>query len=495
MKRYIAEGLEQYLLKNTVPWHMPGHKRKNFISDGVGGESERTLTLNIDNALDYVHSMDVTEVPGTDDLHNPEEMILASMKELARVYNTYASYYLVNGATCGIMAAISACYFNDRGEGRDNSDKLSGDIIIAGNCHKSVYNTVELLGIKVSYIKPRWKKDNHLPIQGSILPEDVERICRDNKSAKAIVITSPTYEGIVSDIKAISQIAHRYGIALIVDEAHGAHLPFAAKHDRDCDTALNKSVSFPVSAVSLGADIVVQSIHKTLTGLTQTAIIHVNNEGLDNMVRKYLSVYMTTSPSYVMLCSMERAISHATRADYVSFAARIADFRKKAGGLKNLILLENNQIQNLGGFAYDSSRIVFMSKAATGIYLQEALKRLGNIVVEMSGVNYVVLIATYMDDTEDFQHLYKTLVLLDKELEEESESANKKEDIQGEADNGEIIDYKALYALVGTVARDNVYAYPPGSYIVRAEEIITAEQIHKLIELHEAGIKLRGNLL
>ncbi len=487
MKRYIAEGLEGFLSNNNYPWHMPGHKRKNSIIN----ENSIASGLVIDRALDYASLIDVTEVPGTDDLYNPEEMILASMKELTRVYNTYASYYLVNGSTGGILAAISACFCGEEVK-KENSDF---DIIIAGNCHKSVHNAVEILGLKACYVEPKWRVDNELQIQGSILPEDVERICKDNTSAKAMVITSPTYEGVVSDVKAISEITHKYGIALIVDEAHGAHLPFAVKWDRHNDTELNNKGIFPASAVKLGADIVVQSIHKTLTGLTQTAIMHINNEALDSAVRKYLSVYMTSSPSYVMLCSIERAISDATKADYRGFAARLEDFRNKAGSFKNLMVLEKNAILELGGFGYDNSRIVIMSKTVTGIYLQQALKRLGNIVVEMSGINYVVLISTYVDEKAAFMHLYNTLALLDKELDKEGINLGENEKVIDGTDKRYAADYKDWYNLIGTPAKDNIYAYPPGSYIIRNKEIITKEAVDKLVELNKSGIHLRGNLI
>ncbi len=474
MKRYIAEGLEQFLSNNNYPWHMPGHKRKNSIMN----ENHIASGLVIDRALDYASLIDVTEVPGTDDLYNPEEMILDSMKELARVYNTYASYYLVNGSTGGILAAISACFCGEEVK----KESAGFDILIAGNCHKSVYNAVELLGLKACYVEPKWKVDNELQIQGSILPEDVERICTKKNGIRAMVITSPTYEGIVSDVEAISQIARDNNIILIVDEAHGAHLPFAASKNN-----MEASGKFPVSAVTLGADIVVQSIHKTLTGLTQTAVMHVNNPKLDNAVRKYLSVYMTSSPSYIMLCSIERAISEAVSTDYKKFMSRIDEFRHRASELKNLSVLNKRDVEAFGGFSYDSSRIVIMGRSVTGTYLQEALKRIGNIIVEMVGINYVVLIATYMDEEKDFNDLLKTLEVLDEELKKVQEK-------DGEG-NKVLEDYKEWYELVGTEAKDNVYAYPPGSYIIRNKEIITKDAVDKLVELNKSGIQLRGNLI
>ncbi len=469
MKRYIAEGLERYLSKNMNPWHMPGHKRKNLIDGDSTCHTEK-----VDIALDAATLIDVTEVPGTDDLHHPEEMIMESMKELTRVYGTYASYYLVNGSTCGILTSISACFYGSEKQMGIVAGDENIDILIAENCHKSVYNAVELLGLTPKIIKPEKKVDKLL--DGSISTEMIEEYLSQHKAIKAVVITSPTYEGIVSDIKAISDITKKQGVKLIVDEAHGAHLPFVT----GCE-------GFPSSAIHSGADIVVQSIHKTLTGLTQTAILHVNNQELDEGVRKYLSVYMSSSPSYVLLAGMERAISRGEQADYGKYYEALRNFKDRGADFNTLYIL-NEEGSKTQAYGFDPSKIIIVSKCSSGKELQEALGRLGNIEVEMVGTTYVVLISTYMDTKEDFEKLYDTLKKVDEEFKElfagkimlRNSMTHRKQSM--------------YYTLVGKKSKENIYAYPPGSYIIRENDVITREAIDKIVDFENSGIKIYGRL-
>lgn len=447
LEKYIVNGLQAYIDGQNFPWHMPGHKRKGFNLKGKN--------VNVRSVISEVYGMDVTEVYGLDDLHMPEGMIDRSQKELAGVYNTFASYYLVNGATCGIMTAIAAVH--------------AKKLIVAKNCHKSVINTVQLLGLEAVYIEPerleiRCGEDggHKSELYGSIDTDELEAICAGQDDIGAMVITSPTYEGIISDIYSISKILHRYGIMLIVDEAHGAHLPFMYKNDR-------------LSAISY-ADIVVQSLHKTLPAMTQTALLHVINPLLDKEVQKYKSVFMSSSPSYVMLCSMELAVDWACSYDYRGYLEALADFRRRAAELKNIVLfpesLKNRDI------AYDSTRIVFCTKEY-GTIVEEKLRQHG-IICEMSGIHHIVLISTPFDSVEDFDYLYEVLKDLagDTQVKPEySEFEWKTEKIKG---------------LLGTFAENNIYVYPPGSCVAVKGEIIEQEHIDILLSYHESGKKIRG---
>lgn len=512
MKRYIAEGLEKYLNGEHYPWHMPGHKRKSIPRDSGDGYSTGKAQ-NIDSILNSAIAMDVTEVPGTDDLHHPEDMIKASMEELAKVYGTYASYYLVNGSTCGILAAISACF-----SGNDERlQKNDYDIIVAGNCHKSVYNAVKLLGLTSVYVNPVWNNNTELPkhaasecccdsgcrtalpeMEGFIDSDAIEKICREHKKIRAMVLTSPNYTGVVSDIEKISRVLKKNNIVLIVDEAHGAHLPFMSET--------------PKSAISCGADIVVQSIHKTLPSLTQTALLHVMNSELDRSIRRYLSVYMSSSPSYVLLCSMERAAAWAAEKDYDDYLDCLKGFRAKAADLKSIKIVDRKDVLYAGAFDYDDTRIVITTiynknscscgdfgnvknRYVTGTFIESRLYELGSIVSEMSGMDYVVLISTAMDDRDDFDRLYLTLKKLDDEItgymaDVKNYEADKEAVYLPETDISEA----AIEKLVGTRAEDNVYVYPPGSYLIARGEMISADIAKKIIEYIRAGKKVWGIL-
>lgn len=507
MKKYICEGLADYLAKDVAPWHMPGHKRK----------------YNTNQALSLAYKMDVTEVPGTDDLHHPEDMILKSQKELARIYGTYASYYMVNGSTGGILAAVGAVV---------QQNNTNPQIIIARNCHKSVYNAVQLFNLKPIYIEPQFIDEiTHCPkmeseqksgaqttfgmgmeeknaphICGGILPQQVKELVEENPDVVAVVITSPTYEGILSDVAGIKKVLEPYQIPLIVDEAHGAHLTFIDE--------------LPRSAVDCGGDIVVQSLHKTLPALTQTAILHVNNPLYDEAVRKYLSVFMSSSPSYVMLCSMESAVACAeeiaqSERGFNDYVRALKEFRCKFENFRNLRLLELPQwraderivgsqamvsveSQVLDG--QDISRLVIYTCNEhihlTGQQLENELRNNHNIQVEMSGLDYVVLISTFADEEQDFDRLYEALKQMDGKMQDDAAelmASPMRDDVaEFAAAHSSQESLEVLKDQIGTRSKSNIYVYPPGSYIVTEGEVITAEAVNTLEQLAGAGKKIYG---
>lgn len=504
MRRYIAEGLYEYISQNHSIWHMPGHKREKFPID------KNSLDVAyVDNILNQIDTIDVTEVSGTDDLHNPTEMIKASEDELAKVYHTFASYYLVNGSTCGIMAAVAACC------------KVGDKIIIADNCHKSVHNIAELLCLERVYIP-----FSNLNYMQSVSVDKVKRLCMENADAKAIIITSPTYEGIVSDIESISEISKAYDMKLIVDEAHGAALPFIAGRG-----VYDEIMKLPSSGISLGADIIIQSLHKTLPSMTQTAMLHVQNEALDKDIRKYLSVFMSSSPSYIMLCSMERAVALASKWDYTDYLNELKSFREKfKTEIKNFSLLDNESSDGI--FAYDSTRLVVRiksnkedidikvnhnikadtekvnNKILTGAILESILSDRYNIVCEMSGIDYVVLISTIADEKKDYEYLYNSIKELDENYDGIISDFLSINDKSGEITDGEEIlsdmefrneEYrkktiKKLDELEGKIAKDNIYVYPPGIYLVKKGESYTGEKLNELREYVNSGKQLHGEL-
>ena len=218
----LYKKLEEYGKSDYYPFHMPGHKR------------------NMDSsAASFPFDRDITEIHGFDNLHHAEGVIRDAQEYAAQIYGTQRCFFSVNGSTAALLAAISACV--DKG----------GKILMARNCHKAVYHGLYIRDLHPIYIYPH--EDSRLGINGGISPSCVERYIEENQDIQAVLITSPTYDGVVSDVKSIARSVHKYGISLIVDEAHGAHFHF--------------SDYFPVSAAELGADIVVQSFHKTLPAL------------------------------------------------------------------------------------------------------------------------------------------------------------------------------------------------------------------------------------
>ncbi|MEE3468263.1 MAG: aminotransferase class I/II-fold pyridoxal phosphate-dependent enzyme [Eubacterium sp.] len=292
----LYQSLQQYIMRGMTPLHMPGHKRNPAFR------------------MENPYAIDITEVEGMDDLHHPTGVIRELMERFRQFYETRSTYLLVNGSTSGNMIAIA-------------SSCRRGDVIVTdANCHRSVPHAVELLGLKsVRIVRPDMDGDARIP--GPIRPEDVEDLFKHLASAgrtpAAIVITSPTYEGVVSDIKAIADIVHHYGTILIVDEAHGAHLTLAAR-------TAGLTLDWPKPATMLGADFVIESLHKTLPALTQTAVLHrMSDRVSDETVMNWHDTFITSSPSYVLMASIDQCLSWQERQG-------IAAFRQYDKGLKKI---------------------------------------------------------------------------------------------------------------------------------------------------------------
>ena len=223
----LEQKLNELEQSDIYPFHMPGHKR---------------AFLPFANP----YAIDITEIEGFDNLHHATGILQEAQQKAADLYGAKKTYYLVNGSTCGLLAAISAAV--PRG----------GKILVARNCHKAVYHAMYLRQLVPVYLYP---EDTAYGIQGQVTPQMVRKQLEQTPDIRAVVITSPTYDGVVSDVQNIADIVHAYGIPLIVDEAHGAHFGF--------------SPEFPENATRLGADAVIMSVHKTLPAFTQTALLHL----------------------------------------------------------------------------------------------------------------------------------------------------------------------------------------------------------------------------
>lgn len=283
MEYSILNGINAYNTEGCYPWHMPGHKRR--------------LNTIFPELVNSPFSIDVTEVEGLDEFHQPEGIIKEAFGKAAAIYGSHKSYYLVNGATCGILAAISAVC------------KQGDSLIVARNCHKSVYNAIRLLKLRPIYVVPEWNAT--LEMFGALTPETVKKAIKTHPEAKAVIMVSPTYEGVVSDIEKIVKNAHKASIPLIVDEAHGAHFEFMANVNETISTTNYNNVPDP--AIRLGADIVIESLHKTLPAMTQCAILHENSKLVDRKrLEEFLSIYQSSSPSYVFMAATEACIEKMT---------------------------------------------------------------------------------------------------------------------------------------------------------------------------------------
>ena len=264
----LTAFLEEHRKENPVSFHMPGHKGRRFYE-----KYAPEAAALFDRSPDY----DITEIPGADNLFQPETVIRRVMDRYRSLYESRETYLLVNGSSAGLMAAILTAV------------PQGGKLIMARNCHKSVFNGARLGGITPVYAWPEIIEE--YGICGEVTAEEVERAVSEAPEASAVLITSPNYYGICSDIEAIAGVAHRHGMVLIVDQAHGAHLPF-----------MNKKLA----AERGGADIVIDSTHKTLASFTQTAIANICSARVDlDVFQDRLQMLESTSPSYILMASLD----------------------------------------------------------------------------------------------------------------------------------------------------------------------------------------------
>lgn len=280
--------------------------------------------------------------------------------------------------------------------------KRGGRILIGRNAHKSAYHGVMLGCMEVEYVYPQYIAS--LGIQGGILPEDVEKHWNRILIFRRCLWCPQPYDGIVSDVRGIADAAHRHGIPLIVDEAHGAHFPFGRK------------AGFPVTALECGADFVIQSLHKTLPSFTQTAVLHLREGKADReRIERYLQMFQSSSPSYVLMAGMESCIGRMAAdggASMEAFAQRIRQVRVSLSSLEHMRLVGRELCGSYGVQDVDESKIVVSvhgcvwidrsgeEVSVDGAWLSRSLREEFHLEMEMCGVDYVVAITTVCDTQE-----------------------------------------------------------------------------------------------
>ena len=491
----LLERLTEYAGSDAYPFHMPGHKRRE-IPDGIPG------------GFPDPYGIDITEIDGFDNLHHAEGILKDAMDEAAAIYGADRSWYLVNGSTCGILSAVFATTEN------------GGKILTARNCHKAVYHAICLNRLEAEYLYP--EEITEFGINGGIRAEDVRKAlekdamrCAGNSGdvrgkitkIQAVLITSPTYEGVVSDIRAIADAAHEYGIPLIVDEAHGAHLEYA-----------DQCHSFPKSALEYGADIVIQSLHKTLPCFTQTAILHVKGKLVDqDRISRYLSMFQTSSPSYLFMAGMERCIRYMDgdgRNEMIRYEKRLERFMERMEGLQVLEVLDREicgKYRTVAG--WDPSKIVVSTMCAEDFHgeeLAETLRRKYHLEMEMTAPEYVIAMTSLMDTEEGFERLGTALLEIDGALRRRTESG-RKEKAASETPEGleskvshpvrrmlicEAMDADtertAFQDTVGKVSAEFAYLYPPGIPIIAPGEVFTDAIVEKIMAYKAAGLLVQG---
>jgi lysine decarboxylase len=439
---------------------MPGHK----LGAGIPQE-----------LLEGLIRLDVTEIPGTDNLHAPEGAIREAQVLAAKAFGADSTYFLVNGSTCGIHAMIlSVC-------------KPGGKLVVARDCHKSVLAGMMLAGVEPVFVKTGYDPAAGIPT--SVQPGDIRQTLDENPNAAGVLVTRPNYYGICCDIAEIADIVHSSGKVLMVDEAHGAHLAFHP--------------GLPRTAMAGGADMCVQSAHKTLPALTQGAYLHVKSNRVDEeKLRFFLGLLQTSSPSYILMTFLDiaREIMQKYGEEYLQ---KLLDARRcfdvMLGGLERIYAVPGP----VGtGLAVDPTRLVVNAgkTGQTGFAIDRLLRSEYNIQVEMADLYNLVCIGTIADTATQFNRLYKALQEIDSRFKGSTPLAD--------IDMGAVLLPPRILPLsetsrcrkqmlpldrcAGRISAGILTPYPPGIPLVCPGEMILQESIELLQRIIAAGGTVNG---
>ncbi|MBC7958512.1 MAG: PLP-dependent transferase, partial [Vallitaleaceae bacterium] len=365
--------------------------------------------------------------------------------------------------------------------------KQDGQILMARNSHKSIYHGVFMNRLDPIYLYPEYI--DGYGMLGGIQPENVEKELQINPNSSCVIITSPTFEGFTSDIRAIADIVHRYGKILIVDEAHGAHFPF-----HPC---------FPKSALENGADVVIHSVHKTLPAFTQSALLHVKSERVDmDKLKDFLSIYQTTSPSYILMAGIDSCIrwleSDGERV-FSEWVEQLDAFRARMSELENIKLLGKELVHQYGIYDMDPSRLVIVGKkeAILGKKVDLMLRNQYKLQVEMATLGSVVAISTVADEARGFDQLFNALYEIDgkndyinrQKFGIISKSTKVFHPYEAFCKVKEWRDYKEAE---GKICGQFVTLYPPGIPILAPGELITGDILQALTIYLQNGLTVIG---
>lgn len=466
----VYQKLAELGESDYYPYHMPGHKRN----------------LHGDMPAQWVKT-DITEIDGFDNLHQAEGLLLKAQKRASVLCHSDESYFLVNGSTCGILSAVSA------------SIPFGGSILMARNCHKASYHAAYLRQLSIHYLYPEM---NEINISEPVTASRVKAGMEAHPQCKAVLIVSPTYEGRIADVAAIAQVVHERNGILIVDEAHGAHLGFSplfAKNSNQC-----------------GADLVIQSVHKTLPALTQSAVLHVNSDRVNReRLQRFLRIYQTSSPSYPLMAGIDNAMEIIEKqgvALFENFYRQFTSMTDILGNCKHLRILGGDR-QDIGKLVIDTS-----TTNISGSELYQILLQRYHLQPEMAAPDYCLAMFTVADTPDGYERMTRALLEIDKDLvskKTENPPAradadhNKKEQRQlseivspcalekqekvklSEAwdSDGEMV---PLEQAIGRKAGDFVNLYPPGIPLLVPGEPMTGLLCEELTKSLNQGLNVQG---
>lgn len=462
----IFETLFSHAKRKVTSFHTPGHKNGRGIDKKLKEFTGKS-----------VYYFDVTVFPEVDSLHDPTHCIKKAQTLMAESYGVQHSFFLVNGSSVGNQAMLmSACNPGD-------------SVIVSRNAHKSILAGVIMAGVWPIWIQP--KVDQNLDILFDPLPEQIEAALNQFPEAKAVFVTSPTYNGVTADLVKISEIVHRHGKVLLVDEAHGPHLKF---HE-----------DLPISAVEAGADLCVQSTHKVLSALSQGSVLHFNSELIDiNRVKKIVSMLQTTSPNYLILASIDlarrQAVMNGER--ILEKVIKIAESaRKKINQTRHFFSFTRKEIQ-ARGYDLDVTKLTInvTKSGLSGQEIDAILAKEYNIQIDAADIFNLIAIMGIGTDKSDVTNLVNAL----EEIDTKYHGTAKNWSLQIPSLSTEMVlmprevflskktKRVPISKAVGHISAQTLTPYPPGIPILIPGERITKEICDYLMNLSEKELRVSG---
>lgn len=458
----LYEALLSWKEKNPLSFHVPGHKNGTSFSTYKRADYFYKELLKID----------ATELPELDDLHHAEGPIKKAEQLTSQLYGSVESRFLVGGSTAGNLAMIMAlCSEGDR-------------VLVQKNCHKSILNGLRLAKARPIFLSPSIDQVSQVPT--GVTLDLIRRALIQHNDVKGIILTNPNYYGMTINLEPIISYAHENGIPVLVDEAHGAHLV--------------REKFFPESALKQGADVVVQSAHKTLPAMTMGSYLHVGNEIYTSAINDYLQVFQSSSPSYPIMASLDLArhyLSSLTDQQLTLILEEICQFKKQLSEIPGLSVIGDT------GQAYHRLDPIKITVQLSGMSGYELAKKLEteNVFVELSDPLNVLLVCPLASNTEVFdralQAFEKIAALKEKAIFSVPFFQTDDEDITFPAYSFTkletmITEKVRLTKATGLIASKAVIPYPPGVPIVIPGERIDLAKIQRIDMILRGGGHIQG---
>lgn len=433
----LLNKLEDYVYGDVYPLHAPGHKRSFYDND----------------FLSELYKRDISGVEGFDRIAISDGSVSDAMNRAAKVYRADETYFLVNGAGAGIMAAVYATV------------KRGGKVLLMRNSRKYVYNAIQLREAGAYYMSG--EIDEELGLTKGITVEVVEDAIKKYEDIQAVIITSPTMDGISSEVEDIAEVLHEKKIPLIVDASYGSHFGFAG--------------FLPINAVECGADVVIHSLSESLPSPVQTGLLHVNGSLVDKeKIRDYLNMFQSEEMSYPLLVGIDECISFlsSNSSAWQNFYDRRAKLSDELKNLKHIEIFDAFTMGRSDAPEIGKMLLIPKSKNMNGKQLYDRLKKEFGIQPAMAMPEYVLLTFSVYDTEEGYERLCLSLKKLDSEIQE-------KEDTTRTMSGGR--DLGSLEALFGVSSNNNT---GKDSAFPSAESISIVRRISDALECEMESVPI-----